>query len=309
MARGRMLNTTVASDLRLNELSLEAHWAYMMAVPHLDRDGIMLGHPKVVAGKICPLRPEVGVSMPAIIDEWVATGLVIAYDTDNGPALYFAGFQKNQNLGSSYPKEGRSVFPPPPGFIRTQTGLIHESSVELPTNSRVTPDQLPTNSRVSQDFCPQVEVEVKEEVKEKTAAAAEKEASPTAAAAAGDAQRLFQKWDANNLGKRTESINAELDKLLTKYPVAEIEEAINIACKRNKRNLGYIAGILEKGVRSPPIHTNGHSPPSLSEQERGALLTRASNAKASLRTAEKFGGAIDPQWQKDIDRAKEVGVL
>lgn len=90
MARGRMLNTTVANDLRLNELSLAAHCAYMMAIPHLDRDGIMPGHPKIVAGKVCPLRPELGAQMESIIAEWADAGLVIVYKTSNGPALYFA---------------------------------------------------------------------------------------------------------------------------------------------------------------------------------------------------------------------------
>lgn len=49
--------------------------------------------------------------------------------------------------------------------------------------------------------------------------------------------------------------------------------------------------------------------PKLSEDERGRLITRARNAMASLKTAQKFKGKIDPEWQRDIDRARELNLI
>lgn len=128
MARGRMINASIAGDIALNDLSLEAHLAYLMAIPHLDRDGLMAGHPKLVKSRICPLRDELSTKIAEIIQEWIACGLVISYASDNGPVLYFTGFQKNQNLGTAlYGREPKSTFPPPPGYIRNESGLVQES--------------------------------------------------------------------------------------------------------------------------------------------------------------------------------------
>lgn len=147
MARGRMVNTTVSSDLRLNGLSLEAHCVYMMAIPHLDRDGIMAGHPQIVSGKVCPLRPELGKKISKIIKEWIDSDLVFEFSTENGSALYFFGFQKNQSLGATYAREAKSEFPPPPGYTRTEHGLEPISDDQLMTNSRPTHELVMSDSR------------------------------------------------------------------------------------------------------------------------------------------------------------------
>lgn len=309
MARGRMINVTVASDLRLNDLSLEAHCAYLMAIPHLDRDGLMLGHPRIVAGRICPLRPELGAKMAEIIQEWADAQLVIAYDTGNGTALYFAGFQKNQSFGASYSKEGKSAIPPPPGYIRTDTGIVVN---EFPTNSRVTPDLLPTNSRVTP--LARAEVEIEDKDKEEVAAVRARTHTrvteePAAATTAfdydnakvePDVARVWEAWNANMPGTKSQVVTDNVNDLLTQYSATEIIEAIAIACKRNKRTLGYVQGVLSKGVYSQAPPANGY----MSEEQKGAIRTRARLAQSSIQTAEKFGGTIDPQWQKDIEAAK-----
>ena len=51
MARGRMLSIDVAGDPHLNRLSLEAHLLYVQTIPHLDRDGLVSGHPLLLWAK------------------------------------------------------------------------------------------------------------------------------------------------------------------------------------------------------------------------------------------------------------------
>lgn len=129
MARGRMLNTTVADDVRLNSLSLESHFLFMMTIPHLDRDGLIKADGMVFAGRVFPRRPELLPKMDALIEEWIDCSLVIAYQTDShGRVLCFPNFAKNQ-IGLRYNREPASELPPPPGYIRSGEGLQRVDSV------------------------------------------------------------------------------------------------------------------------------------------------------------------------------------
>ena len=67
MARGRMISTTVSTDKRLNSLSVEAELVYLMAIPQLDRDGLIDGDPILVYAKVCPRRTELLDRIPGII--------------------------------------------------------------------------------------------------------------------------------------------------------------------------------------------------------------------------------------------------
>lgn len=122
MAKARMLNRSIATDKRLNRMSPYADWIYVRTIPFLDRDGIINGDPDELAATVCPWRLAMIVDeMPAIIDEWVNSGLVIRYQSGRFTALYFCGFGKNQRI--EYDKEAPSKFNPPPGTRRTKKGL------------------------------------------------------------------------------------------------------------------------------------------------------------------------------------------
>lgn len=222
MARGRMISTSIAGDIALNELSLEAHLAYLMAIPHLDRDGLLPGHPKLVRGRICPLRDELGVKIADIIQEWIAARLVISYNSDNGPVLFFTGFQKNQNLGTAlYGREPKSIFPPPPGYSRNESGLVQESEGDL----QAIPESL--HEDYMQTTCkPHVEekrreVEVQVEVKGEVA---------PAAATPAPQQEMFGAiceaigWDHRTLSKEDKGQVAQACGILSKanYTVDDI---------------------------------------------------------------------------------------
>ena len=108
-----MLKTSIAKDKRLNDLSIEAEYLYLKAIPHLDRDGLMHGDMHVFCGTVCPRRfQHFAERFETIIKEWQLQGLVLRYSSDEGEVLYFAGFQKNQSI--RYDREGESMFPAPP---------------------------------------------------------------------------------------------------------------------------------------------------------------------------------------------------
>ena len=158
MARGRMISTTVATDKRLADLSLTAEYLYLKTIPHLDRDGLILGDAPLLWGKVAVRRPELLSATEDLISEWLAQdGLVVAYDTPDGCALYFPGFAKNQ-VGMRYDREPESTISCPPGYARTPAGLVPDGSRDASSNR-------PADFRQPSGNCP---AEVKGiEVKEK----------------------------------------------------------------------------------------------------------------------------------------------
>ena len=150
MARGRMIASTVADDKRFNELPIDAALIYLMAIPQLDRDGLILGEPGALWGQVCRRRSDLMPRMEAIVSAWLSSGLVTAYKNEDGDTiLHFVGFQKNQAM-THYNREAASRFPCPPGYVRTDKGLVFE---QVRTNSGPTPDEIPPNvieSKVSE---------------------------------------------------------------------------------------------------------------------------------------------------------------
>jgi len=122
MARGRLVATSIATDKRLNSLSLESEWLFLKTIPHLDRDGLILGDACLLVARVCPRRPEALAMADALIAEWLGAGLVLSYECEDGRVLFFPGFAKNQDL--RYDRERASELPPPPGWERTEDGLV-----------------------------------------------------------------------------------------------------------------------------------------------------------------------------------------
>lgn len=151
MARGRMISYSVSTDKRFNALSTQAALVFLMTVPHLDRDGLILADACIIAGQICPRREEItSLVADSILQEWIEQGMVIAYEGNDGTILFFTGFSKNQ-AGMRYEREPKSTLPVPPGYRRTETGLEELSAdpPKPPVNGNVPPNDgnLPTNGR------------------------------------------------------------------------------------------------------------------------------------------------------------------
>jgi hypothetical protein len=148
MARGRMINQSIALDAEFNAMSVEAQLLYMRTIPHLDRDGLILGNPVALWAKIAPLMPDLMPRMSMAIREWSNAGLVIAYDTKQGTILFFQGFSKNQT-GMRYDREAESVFPPPPGYHRNGNGIEKDKDDTSGNNTPPAPPPSPDNGPLS----------------------------------------------------------------------------------------------------------------------------------------------------------------
>jgi hypothetical protein len=168
MANGRFISTSIATDKRIASLTLEAEYLFLKTIPHLDRDGLILADSLLLWAKVCPRRPELMERVTDAILQWNEAGLVIYYETDEGNALYFPSFAKNQT-GMRYNREAVSKIDPPPGFVRDDSGMFPVKKVDSLSNSGPTPDLLRTNAgptpaqvQVQVQVQDQVEVEVEE---------------------------------------------------------------------------------------------------------------------------------------------------
>lgn len=253
MASGRFLSVSIAEDERLNSLSIEAQMMYLMAIPHLDRDGLINGNPSVLRGRACPLREDLINKMPAIIAEWVESGLVISYPTGEGTALWFKGFAKNNPL-THYAREKPSKYPPPPGCIRGEKGIVATADSSIPDTSGNSPEASginPTHARararaeVGRDRSrsrDEVEVEGRDEEKAHDAAAP----SPP------PSLLIFQEFC-------TKPVNQPQIRAITSA-VTDLELWRRVLTEWSVRgyNMGNVKGLLDwyrDGI--PPVNRNG----------------------------------------------------
>lgn len=241
MARGRFLNRSIRHDKRLNGVSIEAEYLFLKCVPHLDRDGITSYD--TLWADVMPLRPGMMERIPALVQELIDAGLVILYDTDEGAALYFTGFGKNQT-GLLYKREAPSRFPPPPGYTHGVDGIE-----PIATKSRSTRDKVATTSDKT---LPKVKVKDQVEV--------EVEVQETTTTTTTTLPDILHAWTVNEMdGKPVGAIKKSLSQLIDKYGAQTVLRAIEIACERgdDKRNVAYVRGILNKGVDCPRASPNG----------------------------------------------------
>lgn len=222
MARGRMIANTVATDKRFNSLTPEAGLVYLMTIPHLDRDGLILGDAMPLWGRVCPRRAEFMADMDAIIGEWVQVGLVLSYECEEGRVLYFLGFGKNQT-GMRYDREAPSMFPVPPNHIRTGNGLEKDSD-------GVTPDKVRSDDGVGTDELPP---KVKQSKVNKT---------NTDGGSWPDVIDSYQK----EIGIITESVGEEMKAYYDEVGGQLMIDAFKEASRNNIRKWSYVDGILKK---------------------------------------------------------------
>lgn len=133
MARGRMINTTIAEDEKFNAMSVDAQFIFMRTLPHLDRDGLIAGNTSLLWARVAPLLVDYAVRMESIVYEWEDNGFAIRYNDGKRDVIFFPSFRKNQ-FGMRYEKEAPSQFACPPGYVRTSDGLVEKHEFESKIN-------------------------------------------------------------------------------------------------------------------------------------------------------------------------------
>lgn len=124
MARGRMLTTDIANSAELSLLEPDALAAWLLTIPHFDRDGLMIGNPLQLRGLVCPMIISLHDRFANYIDQWVDANLVVRYPIGGGLRVLFNPNFRIDNAYMEYIKERPSRFPPPPNWTRHKLGLV-----------------------------------------------------------------------------------------------------------------------------------------------------------------------------------------
>lgn len=246
MASGRFLSHTIATDPQLARLSMAAELLFLKCIPHLDRDGICTTDPLALLGIISPMRfSELQANMPAIIDEWVTVGLVIRYETRDGSAIWFKGFAKQQSL--RYHRERPSQYPPPPGMLRSDTGIVNATAIpwtETPEHNAATP----ANQAILPDIIPNIPDSPPQQQQQHKQQQQQQKPAPDPAAAAA-AQEMLQEFGIVEAPQLAE---------LSRHPPEHIAGWIAYTRTQPKLNnpIGYLIRQLRTGKPPPPAATN-----------------------------------------------------
>jgi hypothetical protein len=125
MARGRMINSKITLDQRINSLSDDtSRLAFTWLITFADCEGRTYGDPAVVRSMLFPRRANITVAqMERYIKEWADIGLVTWYEANNDLWIEFQGFEKNQ-VGLRKDREQASDIPAP--SLRTNAGVTPE---------------------------------------------------------------------------------------------------------------------------------------------------------------------------------------
>lgn len=252
MAQGRFTSRTIAIDPKLGLLSETAELLYLKAIPHLDRDGLCTGDPYGLLGMISPLRfSQLQGKIAGCIDEWILRDLVIRYQTSLGPVLMFLGFSKQQKL--QYDREAPSQFAAPPGYVRTNKGLVKATDVPWTSDSGFLTKN-PESEAKTPESRPQAEAEGKAKAEGKAEAQSEQQAEGAPPAAASEESEIRDALNAFGItGKVVNELapRCSLDAVLGWIEYAGTQERLN-----NPK--GYVIARLRSG--DPPPDTGPPEP-------------------------------------------------
>lgn len=165
MADGRFVSKSIAQSEQLGRVSLEADYLFGRCIPHLDREGRMIGNPELVRSMVCPLRRELDADrVGKLIAELVQAELVVWYEANGRQCLFFPGFHRHQR-GLRKRREAVSRLPSPKEKGAKQIDLLSTGVAgSTPADAGPTP--------------PEVEVEVEGKLKEKGSRSEVKSSAP-----------------------------------------------------------------------------------------------------------------------------------
>lgn len=141
MARGRMINSKIARNKAINDLSDDtSRLAFTWLITFADVDGRCNGDPAIVRSLVFPRRVDVTIEqMAGYIQEWAGAGLVIWYEAEGDLWIAFPSFEDNQK-GLDRRKEPASEIPEPP--------------VAIPDTEEVRTEYVPSTEEVRTEYVP-----------------------------------------------------------------------------------------------------------------------------------------------------------
>lgn len=280
----RILDSSIWTNEHFGEMPMMARLLLLGIINHADDQGRIKAHLVFLRSQIFPYDDVTTQQIDDCLELIEANGTIVVYEATGKRYIQLLNWWEYQSLQfaqpSDYPRcdewQDRIRYNAKGGMTLTCNWVTPKGETPVDTcdqdgnplpivatlprrNSGGRPPQNPAvNGRGNPGGNPptpinrkEEEIEIEIEIEIEDQVEAEGLAPPAAAAAPpNDVARLWTKWDANMPGAKSRVIVDEVNALLDDYSIAEIEEAITIACKRNIRTLSYVEGILVKGVFS-----------------------------------------------------------
>lgn len=270
-----MIDSGMWSNENFAALPAMARLLQVGIINHADDQGRIKAHPAYLRSQIFPYDDVTIGDVQKWLQLITQNGTAIVYEVDGKEYLQLVKWWDYQSLQyaspSEYPAPGawqdRIRYNAKGGMVLTHNWITVKGDTlpdtcdnrgnPISTTPVIPPSQSPENppgtplGGINKD-------QLNTNKDQETAAGA-----PAAAATEPtDLQRVWICWDKNMPGTRTPVIVDGVNGWLDDYSVAEIEEAISIACKKNKRNFSYVNGILTRGAFSErPKPSGGDYPP------------------------------------------------
>lgn len=207
----RMIDSTIWHNEKFGNLSLGARVLFIGSFSNADDDGRLKASPRFLRALVFPYDPDITIEqVKEWRDELSQDSLVGIYTNDNHEYMVLMGWYEHQSIRKD--RYHDSVLPPPPDNLLASIGLP--------------PDNQPSDSGCLSI----VESSIGKDSIEKSSSSI---------------PNIFSLYEAN-IAMLTPISSTELQSMEQDYPEAWIKEAIQIAVNRNKRNLGYIRGILRR---------------------------------------------------------------
>jgi len=171
MARGRMINSKIASDSKINRLSDDtSRLAFTWLITFADANGRTYGDPAMVRSLIFPRRSDVTAEqIEAYIREWYELGMIDWYEAEDDKWIEFVNFAQNQP-GLRYDREPDSGIPANtsgnrPAIVRQSSGEVTDNFLLKLSEVKLTEEKL---SEEKSDNLPGVIVPLMEEFTRQT---------------------------------------------------------------------------------------------------------------------------------------------
>lgn len=262
MARGRMINTTICADKRINDLSDDtSRLAFTWLIPFADKNGRTHGDPVMLCSMLFPRRRDVTPEqMERYVREWAELGLVIWYEAEGDLWIEFPAFDRNQS-GLRKDREPDSGIPAPEE-CRMFAGC-------LPDDCRNDDGDVPEDSRKNARLREEKRKEDNENVSSSSCGGGLPEYVQQSVRAYENAIGLV-----SDPGQ-SKAIRDTLEELHARGIEEWWQTAIGIAVDNNRRSWGYIRGILENCLRegTAPERKNGLARASPPLQKRVIVYT------------------------------------
>ena len=134
MARGRMLDRTIAIDERFNQLKIEDQWLFMRILPFLDDHGRTMGNLFELKCQVIPSTNWSVDRLRGAIKRIEALELVQFAENE---VLQFNGFSKHQKIGHRLAESKHPAISEVTGIAQERSGKVEKGKQRSPQSNLI----------------------------------------------------------------------------------------------------------------------------------------------------------------------------